>query len=251
MRQTMAGTTLLAALMLAGCASTAYEPFRIPQDEFRRRVKTIAVANMAGLSDLGESAAARAKINTAIETKLREAGFTVVPAQEFRGIWDAKVGELGGMFDQNTGKVNEAKTTVLLNYIRGEVKTRFNADALLLPRVRTTTAKFSHVPFVGVRAAWDGASEAMETGAFDKVISPRGSGTVAALSLVLNIEDLSGSTLYVNAGGIQVLSKLSPGAGRFGGSSFVEVPKDQLFTDEQRMQQAVHYALEPFLKRER
>lgn len=54
----------------------------------------------------------------------------------------------------------------------------------------------------------------------------------------------------MNAGGIQVLSKLSPGAGNFGGGSFVQVPKDQLFTDDARMQQAVQYALAPFFKRE-
>jgi hypothetical protein len=54
----------------------------------------------------------------------------------------------------------------------------------------------------------------------------------------------------VNAGGIQVLSKLSPGAGNFGGSSFVRVPRDQLFTHDARMRQAVQYALAPFFKRE-
>lgn len=249
MRQTLARTTLIAALLAAGCASAAYDPFRISPDEFRRRVKTIAVASVAVSSDLGGNSAAQA-FNPAIETKLQEAGFKVVPTQEFRGIWDAKATELGGLFDPQTGKMNEAKATTLLSHARGEMKTRFNADALVLPHVRRVTARFGYMPFVGVRANWDGASENLETGAFDKVVSPRGSGTVGAISLVLNIEDLNGSPLFVNAGGIQVLSKLAPGAGNFGGNAFVEVPKDQLFTNEQQMQQAVQYALAPFLKRE-
>jgi outer membrane murein-binding lipoprotein Lpp len=250
MNRMLVGITLLAALITAGCASRAYDPFRIPADEFRQRVKTIAVASVAISSELGDRAAVQAKFNPAIETKLREAGFTVVAAQEFQATWDAKVNELGGLFDQNTGKVNDAKATALLNHIRAETKTRFNADALLLPRGTAVTARFSYTPFVGVRAAWDGASEALETGAFDKVISPRGNGSVDALSLVLRIEDLNGSALYVHAGGIQALSKLSPGAGNFGGSSFVQVPKDQLLTDDARMQQAVQYALAPFFTRE-
>ena len=250
MRQTLARTTLVAALLAAGCASAAYDPFRISPDEFRRRVKTIAVGSVAVSSDFGGNSAGQA-FNPAIETKLRDAGFTVVPTQEFRGIWDAKAAELGGLFDPQTGRVVEAKATALLSHIRGELKTRFNADAVMLPRVQKVTARFGYTPFVGVRASWDGASEALETGAFDKVLSPRGNGTVPALSLVLSIEDLEGAPLFVNAGGIQVLSKLAPGAGNFGGNSFVQVSKDQLFTDEQRMQLAVQYALEPFLKRER
>src|SRR5437899_4595105 len=161
MQRTVVGMTRLAALIGAGCAPKAYHPFRIPADEFRRRVKTIAVANVAISSELGERAAVQAKFNPAIEGRLREAGFTVIAAQEFQATWDAKVNELGGLFDQNTGQVNEAKATALLNYIRAEMKTRFNADALLLPRVRPVTAKFSYIPFVGVRANWDGASEAL------------------------------------------------------------------------------------------
>jgi len=43
MRQTQARTTLMAALLAAGCASAAYDPLRISPEEFRRRVKTIAV----------------------------------------------------------------------------------------------------------------------------------------------------------------------------------------------------------------
>jgi len=58
-------------------------------------------------------------------------------------------------------------------------------------------------------------------------VSPRVNGTVPALSLVVNIEDLSGSSLYVKAGGIQVLSKLALAAGGGFGDTFVPVGKSQ------------------------
>jgi len=144
--------------------------------------------------------------------------------------------------------VSEAKATALMNYIRGEMKTRFSADALLLSRVRTVTATYSHAPFVGVRAKWDGASESMETATLHKVLSPRVSGSVPALSLVVNIQDLSGSTLYVKAGGIQVLAKLALAAGSGFGDAFVPVPKSEVLADPEWIQLAVNYALEPFLK---
>lgn len=246
MKQTMIATTLLTALIAAGCASVS-DPFRIPLDEFRRRVKTIAVANVAIASELGEGAPA--KFNPAIEAKIQQAGFTVVPAQQVREIWDAKVSELGGLFDPQTGQLSEAKMTALMNHVRGEMKTRFNADALLLSQIRTVKANFSYAPIVGVRAKWDGATESMETGSFDKIVSPRVNGSVAALSLVIRIQDLNGSALYVNAGGVQVLQRLGTAAGQFGGETFVPVPKSELFADTERIQQAVNYSLEPFFKR--
>jgi len=161
------------------------------------------------------------------------------------------VSELGGLFDPQTGQLNEAKMTALMDHVRGEMKTRFNADALLLSQIRTVRANFSYAPIVGVRAKWDGASESMETGSFDKIVSPRVNGHVSALSLVIRIQDLSGSALYVNAGGVQVLQKLGPAAGQFGGDSFVPVPKSELLADTERIQQAVNYSLDPFFKRER
>jgi hypothetical protein len=241
---------LVAALIVAGCAP-AVDPFRIPADEFRRPVKTVAVANVLVPSDLGADATVRTKFHPAIEDKLRQAGFTVVPAQHVGEIREAKERELGGLFDPHTGKLDDAKLATLMSFVRGELKTRFSADAILLSRVRTVTANFAYTPMVGVRAKWDGATESLETGSFDKVVSPRGSGKVDALSLLVNIEDLNGSALYAYAGGIQVLSKLAPGAGQFGGNTFVPVPKAELLADQERIQQAVSYALGPFFKGER
>jgi hypothetical protein len=241
---------LVASLIMAGCAPVV-DPFRISADEFRRRVKTVAVAHVIVPSNLGVDAATRTKFHPALEDKLRQAGFTVVPAQDVGEIREAKERELGGLFDPQTGKIDEAKLATLMTFVRSEVKTRFSADALLLSRVRTVTANFGYVPLAGVRAKWDGATESLETGSFDKVVSPRGSGKVDALSLLVNIEDLNGSSLFVHAGGIQVLSKLAPGAGQFGGNTFVPVPKNELLTDPERIQQAVSYALGPFFKGER
>jgi hypothetical protein len=174
MKRTIAGITLLAALLAAGCAAKAYDPFRISPEEFRRRVKTVAVARVAVPGNVGDAATASAKFHPAIEAKLREAGFTVVPSEQVREVWDAKANELGGLFDQQTGSLNEAKASALMEHVRGEMKSRFAADALALPHVRTVTANFSSALFAGIDAKWDGASESVVTGSFDKVLSPPG-----------------------------------------------------------------------------
>jgi hypothetical protein len=48
--------------------------------------------------------------------------------------------------------------------------------------------------------------------------------------------------MYVNAGGIQSLSKLS-------GNRFVNVPRSELFADEERNHKAVDIALNPLIGR--
>jgi hypothetical protein len=191
------------------------------------------------------------KFHPAIETRLTEAGFTVIPAEQTREIWDTKAKELGGFFDQQTGQLDEAKVNALLGHVREQVKARFGADALVLPYVRAVTANFNHVLFGGVDAKWDGASESMLSGTFDKILPPQVRGTVPALSLFVRIEDLGGSLLYSNAGGIQLLQKLAPASGRFTGDNFVPVPRSGILADQARIQQAVSYALEPFFKSER
>jgi hypothetical protein len=249
MKRMMVGTTLLAALIAAGCAGKAYDPFRISADEFRRRVKTIAVARVVVPSGVGELGAS-AKFHPVLESRLQAAGFTVVPAEQVREVWDAKANELGGLFDQQTGAVNEAKAAALMTHVREQMKERFSADALVLPYVRRVTASFSSIPFAGISARWYGASESIVTSSVDNVLTPQVSGKIPALSLIVRIEDLTGTLLYSNAGGIQVVEKLKPGAGAFSRETFVAVPRSEIFADPQRIQQAVNYALDPFFTRE-
>lgn len=80
--------------MASGCAKP-YDPFRIPQDELRQRVKTIAVARVAVPPNVDGPGGASAKSHPALETLLEAAGFKVVPAAQVREVWDAKANELG------------------------------------------------------------------------------------------------------------------------------------------------------------
>jgi hypothetical protein len=68
------------------------------------------------------------------------------------------------------------------------------------------------------------------------------SGTIPALSLHVTLSDTDDRDLYKNAGGIQVLAKA-------GVDGLQDVPRHQLFADEERNIKAVHLALDPLLGR--
>ena len=57
-----------------------------------------------------------------------------------------------------------------------------------------------------------------------------------ARQFILLNEDMNGVQMYSNAGGIQVLAKLS-------GGTFAPVPRDELFASEERNIAAVNIAL--------
>src|SRR5437016_1294511 len=112
-------TTSLAALVAAGLAAgcaghTHYDPFLVPQARIYGSVKTIALAPITAPDELGGGDLKRGKFDTLLAAQLREAGFTVVPAEASAAIWKHVTDSLGGLFDATTG----ARDTVTLNVAR-------------------------------------------------------------------------------------------------------------------------------------
>jgi hypothetical protein len=85
------------------------------------------------------------------------------------------------------------------------------------------------------RARWDGTSQ--EVGGAT-------GGYVLALSLVIVIQDMNDTDLYVNGGGIQVIERWSAAQG-----GWEPIPPELLFGDYDRIAQAVGTALEPLGRR--
>lgn len=239
-RQFLLLATLAVALIGAGCATTPpYNPFKISQDEFHGKIKTIALTPVAVPRDLENPERVRAKFESLIEAKLREAGFSIVPARESGEIFERMTKQLGGFFDPVTGKRDEAKFKTAVEHTLRELGTRFNADALLYPSIVVVRA-----PFSVNRANWDGAQEPMITpGSYGSALI----GTVAALSLVVTIQDRTGAAVYINGGGIQVLTKIHKG-GFFQPEKFIPVPPIELFAYEERNVAAVNIALAPLVR---
>jgi len=240
LRQSLSTIALVATLFGAGCvtAPPPYNPFKVPEQGFRDRFKTVAMAPVAVPGDLAEPDPVKAKFASLVEAKLREAGFTVVSSKETLDLFQNMSKQLGGIFDPVTGKRDEAKFKAAREHTLRELGTKFKAEAVVYSTIFAGPARFG-----GGTAHWNGASESitMAQGFLASFQVNNLSGTTRALSLGVSIEDINGTDLYANAGGIQLAAKYS-------GGQFNAVPRDQLFLDEGRNAASVTVALEPLVK---
>ena len=117
-----------------------------------------------------------------------------------------------------------------------ELNGKTRADAELYSGMGTVKANFN-----ANRARWHGTAEYLVSGGFWAAFAAGNTyGTVPAVSLFVSLADMNGVDMYVHAGGVQVLSKLS-------GRNFVAVPRHELFIDEERNRHAVNIALNPLV----
>ncbi len=225
------------AVVASGCATTTpYNPFKIPQSEIKSKTKIIALSPINFPTDIDNPDPVKAKFEALVTAKLQEGGYQVVPSSEYAAIWKQMVEQLGGFFDPITGKRDEQKVKTVREHTLRELAAKTKADAILDSAVSPMK-----VSFANNRAAWHGTSEYLISGgALAAFLAPTFSGTVTALSLVVDLSDIHDVEMYVNAGGIQSLMKLS-------GSRFVAVPRSDLFVDEERNRKAAEIALNPLI----
>jgi hypothetical protein len=227
------------ALVLGGCAAkTRYNPFKVPREQFHNQLKVVALSPTGMPRELANPDPVRRMFLHLLESQLRAAGYTVVGSAEAGVIWDSMATEMSGFYDPVTGVRDEEKVKVVRMQMYRELKAKFNIDAMLFSDIAVVPAKLD-----SDRARWDGASETAATKKFWKaVLGISHSGTVPALSLRVMLSDTDDRDLYENAGGIQVLAKAGVGG-------LQNVPRAQLFADEERNLKAVHLALDPLLGR--
>jgi len=236
-----------------GCATPPppYEPYKTSREELFGKVKTIVLAPVRIPAALEDQEPVKAKYESLIDAKLREAGFTVVPSLEYDVLWKRTTEQMGGLFDPMTGKMDEAKVKAVQSHIARELQRTVHADAIVYSTIQPVTIRFVN----GV-ARWDGAEESIDdykpNNAVDRILfSGRyggATGTVTALSLITIIDDVNGVTMYANSGGIQLLALW---AGRSLGSAgnFVPVPRKDLFAGDDRYTKPVNLALNPLLNK--
>jgi hypothetical protein len=226
-------------------APPPYEPFKIGKDEFYGKVKTIALAPVIVPSDLEDQEPVKAKLESLVEAKLREAGFLLVPSLEYAAIWKRISDQMGGFFDPVTGKVDESKVKAARTHTLRELQRTAQADTVLHPSIRVRG-----IQFFGGTAVWDGVSESIgdfeANNAVDRFLfAGRYSGytgSVGAMSFVVVIEDMNGVDLYINGGGIQLLSKISSG-------KLIPLPRNRLFVKDEHYTTSVNLALDSLLRK--
>lgn len=163
------------------------------QDSLLARIQTIAIAPVATNGNLDISGEVAARLEAALEAVLEDAGFNVVPAYEYMGIWQHIADEFGGVFDPRTGERNDALFELATGRLREDLRLRFDADAVLHPELWEVV-----VPFSDGVAQWDDRLEA--------VFGAEGMrGEVRAMSLVIFVEDTVGAELCSNSTGLATI----------------------------------------------
>jgi hypothetical protein len=235
---------LVLVVAVGSCATAPpYIPFQIPEEQFYTKVKRIALAPIAVPPQLEVSESTKLRLDSLIEAKLQEAGFATYPAKNWAAVFTRVQQEVGGLFDAQTGNLDESKVKTVLARTIDEIRGRFQLDAVLFPRVHVVKADFR-----SAWARWDGVSDALASGLSVFTVGQIG-GTVPALSLVVTIDSPDGPVLYRHSAGIQVLEKFAPLTERISGKMFVPVPKEELLANDERNRTAVEIALGPLLKK--
>lgn len=243
MRRVTLWPVVIAILLgMASCAKTpkgvkVRDPWVGSRDDFRRQVKIIAVANVYLPDGMQDPDPIKENFGNLLMAELRRYGFTVVRPQEYETIWNRVVAELGGLEDDSEDQRDHAKIAQAMAQTLDGLRAGFKLDAVLIPSIVVAEA-----PFAAGRAMWDGTTQSIKMGGAGAGFwSGSPEGRVGALSFSVTILSTSGETIFVNAGGIEVLSKLE-------GKRFVLVPRDELFTDQLRIENSVRLALKPLFK---
>lgn len=224
----------VAALAATAVQAKKYDPFKIPRDQIVGQVKTVALREVSGISKgYPRSDSVKANFESMLAAELEQAGFKVLPAKIFEHVRQEGLDSLGGLFDPKTGAQDTVKARQVRMWTLQQMKARHQVDAILAPIFMVMPASFS-----SGSAHWDGASQKLWGGAegFFGVLDKR-SGTIGALSLFVQIEDMEGNSLYVNGGGLSIMSRIK-------GNGFEDLPEDSLYWNPHRNATAVRLALE-------
>ena len=185
------------ALLVSGCVKP-YDPFRIPREELRRRIHTIALAPIRVDPDVGDPAPTRARVEVMASRRLTAGGFTVIPAKEMERLWREAAADVGDVFDPITGQVDKRRFDLVEEAVFRELAGRYRADAVL------------HLSVYGVDLFRTGA-KVQFCGREDAVYWPGGLGLgimeettlVRAACLGVTLYDMDEHVLYTIQAGIE------------------------------------------------
>lgn len=232
---------LLVVTLASGCVKGVkvepVDPWIISRDDFLKRVRVMALIDVTLPDGLQDPSPIEARFDELVEQHLQRAGYSLVRPQSYRAVWEKAILDVGGLEDASGTRDHQQVTKAAFLALK-RLQSNFPVDAVVIPSIDVVEARFA-----GGRASWDGTSQAINTGgAVQSFFSGSPDGVLGALSLTVSVYDATGSALYRNAGGIEVLNKLQ-------GSDFVLVPRQELFQHPEKMENAVRVALDPLGRR--
>lgn len=118
--------------------SLAYDPFRIPEDQFDARVRRIALAPTEVAADLGEASDLSARVDARVEQVFRARPTPtpeLLPPPVFEAVWREMSSRLGGAYDPRTGAAKPEILPFVEEHTRRELDRREGANATMRIRI--------------------------------------------------------------------------------------------------------------------
>ncbi|WP_298772695.1 hypothetical protein [uncultured Shewanella sp.] len=216
--------TVLLLVFLSGCQSTsAYNPYKADKNMILTNVKRVGLMPTNLLVEVPNEEEKRGYFNAQLQGVFEQKGFEVIPAEEWRHIYDTVKAKSGDLFDAKTGKADKDKFKAIKEEVLAIYQKEFHVDAFVYSGVMVVKANWDRST-----AHWDGATASTtgREGFWANFFGPQATGTMGALSFLVNIEDVKGESLFVEFGGIQLLSRVSS-------RDFVPVSKEDLLANNQ------------------
>ncbi|MBA3564120.1 MAG: hypothetical protein H0W33_08970 [Gammaproteobacteria bacterium] len=219
---------LLGLLAVTGCATPPAadtDPFILPPDALFSRVRTIALMPMGVAVSLEHSASVARHYEALVTSRLEAAGFAVIPSSAYMSIHKEVAAYM------SSGDLDDEGKRVVRDYALRELLARHGGDALLYPLISLVGVDPS-----GRSAVWHGIEESTAGEPGSKAGVAANGRTLPALSFIVLLTGTGGESYYADAGGVQLLAHLRE-------DRLVDVPRDELLTDDARNERAVALAL--------
>lgn len=223
-------------LTLTACKTVeTYNPFNeTTKEEVVNSVKTVALVPTEFSIKLDESKEqeAAAAYNRLIKEAFVNAGYQVIDSSEYAAIWNPIKEQAGGLFDKDTGEFDSEKFAAIRDIAKKEMSAKHDFDAYVMSDVIVVKASWN-----ANVSRWHGATAPTtgKTGFWAAMATSSNYGTIPAYSLLVRLTDHSDNVLFADFGGIELASVLQ-------GGSFVDIPTQELFLDEERNNAAVSLA---------
>jgi hypothetical protein len=115
---------------LGGCAKP-FDPFQVPREDVRGRVRTIAMAPANVPQSMMSLTEARTTLEPFARDRLEEAGFRVIPSETWQALWLQSATDLGGVYDASTGAVDKERFPLVREAVYRALANEYGAHAVL------------------------------------------------------------------------------------------------------------------------
>ena len=188
----------LAAIVCSGCATpTPFDPFQIPREQLRDRVRTIAVVPLHAAFGLIDEGRAQQEVLSPLVERLREAGYGIVAPEVWTALWTSYARDLGEVYDPSTARADSERWEIVESAVYSALASGHGADAVL----------YTSLELVDLL---DTGSEVVLCGAIEPVYwpgprPPRHTVLARGLCLQVALFDMEESFLYGIRSGVEVI----------------------------------------------